>query len=89
MKRPANTAGPPPRNSPAVIRAGEVYSLAELRRRLGWQEHAVRQARAAGLRLIPFGREKFVLGTDVLTFFRGLAARQGHKRSEGGEGDIR
>ncbi len=62
--------------APAVIRAGEVYSLAELRRRLGWQEHAVRQARAAGLPLITFGRQKFCLGTDVLAFFQRLGERQ-------------
>lgn len=59
--------------SPAVVRAGEVYSLAELRRRLGWAEHAVRQARLAGLRLITFGRAKYVLGEDVLEFFKRLS----------------
>ncbi len=59
-----------------VVRADEVYRLAELKRRLGWQDHALRQARRAGLRLIPFGREKFALGSDVLDFFRRLADKQ-------------
>ncbi len=66
----------PAKRAPAVIRAGELSSLAELRRRLQWQEHAVRQARIAGLRLVSFGREKFCLGSDVLRFFERLAERQ-------------
>ena len=41
----------PAKRAPAVIRADAVYSWAELRRRLGWAEHAGRQARIAGLRL--------------------------------------
>jgi hypothetical protein len=76
----------PAKRSPAVVRAGEVYSLAELRRRLGWQEHAVRMARAAGLRLVTFGRAKYCLGEDVLAFFKRLAERQTDSRSTGGEG---
>jgi len=58
------------------IQAGEVMTLQELKRRLGWGEHAIRQARKAGLRLIPFGREKFALGADVLAFFKRLADQQ-------------
>lgn len=65
-----------PRRAPAVVRSGEVYSLAELRRRLGWAEHSVRKARVAGLRLVVFGRQKFALGSDVLKFFERLAERQ-------------
>ena len=63
-------ASPSPRGS---IQAGEVMSLSELKRRLKWGEHAVRQARKAGLRLIAFGSQKYALGTDVLDFFRKLA----------------
>ena len=70
---------PAPRRSPAVVRAGEVYSLAELRRRLQWKEHAVRMARVAGLRLVTFGRAKYVLGSDVLKFFERLADQQAGK----------
>jgi len=58
------------------IEAGEVMSLAELKRRLKWREHAVRQARKAGLRLIRFGSQKYALGSDVLDFFRQLAEQQ-------------
>jgi hypothetical protein len=66
--------------APAVIRSGEVYSLAELRRRLQWKEHAVRQARVNGLRLVTFGRQKYCLGEDALAFFRKLAERQQAER---------
>jgi len=66
----------PATRAPAVIRADAVYSWAELRRRLGWQEHAGRQARIAGLRLVTFGRQKYALGSDVLKFFERLANRQ-------------
>jgi hypothetical protein len=78
-----------PRRSPAVVRAGEVYSLAELRRRLGWQDHAVRQARVKGLRLVSFGHAKYALGSDVLKFFERLGDQQQAKtdlQSENGEG---
>lgn len=69
----------PAKRAPAVIRSGEVYSLAELRRRLGWKEHAVRQARVNGLRLVVFGRAKYCLGSDVLEFFNRLAEQQAEK----------
>lgn len=61
------------------IRGDELLRLAELKRRLGWGEHAVRQARKAGLRLIAFGREKYALGSDVLAFFGRLAEQQGNR----------
>lgn len=75
----------PVKRAPAVVRAGEVYSLAELRRRLQWQEHAVRQARVKGLRLVVFGRQKYALGSDVLKFFERLAEKQ--QAGDGGRGE--
>ena len=85
-----NTApNKPARRVPAVIRTGELYSLAELRRRLGWAEHAVRQARIAGLRLVVFGRAKYALGSDVLKFFERLAERQAGDGPSDGEGGPR
>ena len=66
-----------PRRVPAVVRSGELYSLQELRSRLQWQEHACRQARILGLRTILFGSKKYVLGEDVLSFFRKLGEKQG------------
>ncbi len=73
----------PAKRAPAVVRSGEVYSLAELRRRLQWQEHAVRQARVKGLRLVVFGRQKYALGSDVLKFFERLAEQQAGNRDGG------
>ena len=61
--------------APGVIRGDEVYRLQELQRRLGWGEHALRQAKLAGLRIVRFGREGFVLGNDALAFFEGLKER--------------
>jgi len=56
----------------AVVHRDELYSLQELRHRLGWAEHAMRQARVAGLKTILFGSKKYVLGSDVLDFFERL-----------------
>lgn len=67
------TATPKPTGS---IRTDEILPLPELKRRLGWGEHAIRQARRKGLRLIGFGRGKYALGADVLAFFERLAAEQ-------------
>jgi hypothetical protein len=77
--------GNSPRRSPApgVVRDGEVYRLAELQRRLGWHEHALRQAKVAGLRIVRFGREGFVLGSDVLAFFRRLGDGASEKGPDG------
>lgn len=79
-----------PSPTPAVVNRNEVYSLCELRRRLQWQEHAVRQARLAGLRFVIFGRQKFVLGSDVIDFFQRLAEQQeavSDCHLDGGEGE--
>ncbi len=59
-----------------TVRGGELYRLSEFCRRIGWKEHSLRQARRLGLRTIAFGREKYVLGDDVLEFFRRLAEEQ-------------
>jgi len=70
----ASKAKPRPVAGPRFVSAGEVYPLPELTRRLGWGEHALRQARRAGLRVIAFGRCKYVLGSDVVDFFHRLAS---------------
>lgn len=75
-----NAAGPSKSPAVGVIRGDELYRLQELQRRMSWGEHATRQARAAGLRLVSFGREKYALGADVLAFFRRLSDLQSDKR---------
>jgi len=73
-----------PRHLSGTVRADELLTLQELKKRLGWGEHAVRQARKAGLRLVRFGSSKYAIGADVLAFFR----RLGDQRSEGEEVSI-
>ena len=85
---PSAATRPAAEPAPGVIRDGEVYSLREFARRLHWREHALRQARAAGLRMVAFGRERFVLGADVLRFFTELAEQQAAARNtQAGNGE--
>jgi len=58
--------------TPGVIDAGQLYTMAEAGKRLRWAEHAWRQARAAGLRVVRFGRIKYVRGQELLRFFEEL-----------------
>ncbi len=46
----------------------ELYSLAEIRRRLGLGAHALRTARRHGLRVLRIGRNDFVLGRDLIQY---------------------
>jgi hypothetical protein len=46
----------------------ELYSLAEIRRRLGLGAHALRTARRHGLRVLRIGRNDFVLGKDLIQY---------------------
>ena len=56
--------------SPGVIRADECYTVPELRRRAALGDYAFREARKAGLRIVEFGRKRYVLGQDWLEFLR-------------------
>jgi hypothetical protein len=57
---------------PGVVRADELYTLDELKRRLGVEVYALRQMKRAGLRVVQFGRRSYVLGRSVLEFFEGV-----------------
>lgn len=48
------------------IRADELYTLPELKRRLSLGDYAMRQARRAGLKVRTIGRRRYVMGADVL-----------------------
>lgn len=67
---------PRPLGPTGSVQTREVLTLAELKRRLGWQEHAIRKARRAGARPISFGRQTFCLGSDLLRFFSKLGESQ-------------
>lgn len=56
--------------SPGVIRTDESYTLSELRRRLGLNDEALRQARRRGLKARKVGRRKYYLGSEVIAFLR-------------------
>jgi len=55
-------------DSPGVIVADAVYRLDEIQNRLKLGQHALRQARRAGLRIRRIGRRGYVLGRDVMEF---------------------
>ena len=46
----------------------ELYSLAEIKRRLGLGAHALRTARRHGLRVLHIGRNDFILGKDLIQY---------------------
>ena len=61
------------------IRRDELLPLPVLRQRLGWGHRSVAEAKNRGLILVPFGRQKFVFGADVLDWFASLK-REGSDR---------
>jgi len=52
-------------------------TLREFGRRLNLAARALADAQRQGLPTVLFGRVKFVMGSDALEWFRGLAARGG------------
>lgn len=57
---------------PRVISALELYPLAEATRRLGWGRKTATHAQRKGLRVVQFGRAKYVRGQAILDFFERL-----------------
>lgn len=78
MKRPTTT----PRPAQSPILADAVYSKRVLCTALGWEHRTFRHAVKEGLRIIPFGKQRFILGRDVLSFFDRLAEQQAVEGSE-------
>jgi hypothetical protein len=62
----------PPRPFLGSIRADELLTLDEVRRRLKWGYKTVAKAQRDGLVVIHWGRQAYVLGEDLLRFFRSL-----------------
>jgi len=73
MTRPTK---PSPRPT-GSIRADELLPLAVLRSRLGLGPRSWAELRRAGLPVKKLGRQKYVLGADVLEFFAALPAEGG------------
>ncbi|MCE5268287.1 MAG: helix-turn-helix domain-containing protein [Planctomycetaceae bacterium] len=53
------------------IHADGMYTLAEIRARLGLGTYALREARRHGLPVRKIGRRSYVLGKDILAFAAG------------------
>ncbi len=53
------------------IHADGMYTLAEIRARLGLGTYALREARRHGLLVRKIGRRSYVLGKDILAFAAG------------------
>jgi hypothetical protein len=79
MKRPTTT----PRPTQSPILADAIYSKRLLCASLQWEHRTFRHAVQEGLQIIAFGKQRFILGRDVLDFFTRLAERQSN--GEGGE----
>jgi hypothetical protein len=73
--KPAKPSSAPAARSPkanesslGVISADDLYTLSELKLRLGLGRWALRQARRAGLRFFVIGRKKYIRGSEVIRF---------------------
>ena len=62
------------------IPADSMYTLSEIRARLGLGTYALREARRHGLPVRKIGRRSYVLGKDILAFAAG--DRQGVRHAE-------
>jgi hypothetical protein len=65
-------------NGSGSVSVNEVMTLREFGRRLGLAQRACCDAQRQGLRTIIFGRCKFVLGEDVVAWFRRLGEEKGN-----------
>lgn len=59
--------------TPQVVRADEVYTVREFRRRAWLTDYSYREARRAGLVVIRFGRKCYVRGADWIDFLDRIA----------------
>lgn len=83
--RPRKASASPPAAStvPASVQASEVMAVEELARRLRWRRHSIRQARRLGLPTVRFGVRDYVIGGDVVAWFRDLRTQQQQQREDG------
>jgi hypothetical protein len=81
MKRLSTT----PRPTLSPILADAVYNKRSLCASLQWEHRTWAHAVKEGLRVVSFGKQKFVLGREVLAFFERLADQQAVEGSGNGE----
>ena len=53
---------------PGQIGASDLYTIAEVKRRLGLSSWAMWKARRSGLKVYKISRHRFVLGKDYIAF---------------------
>ena len=68
--------GPREKSSPGVIRADEVYTLAEFKRRMGLRDAALRSARNGGFQVYYEHGYAFVEGINWIEYLRSTASRK-------------
>ncbi len=65
-----------------VISGDELYTIRQIKVRLGLTDSAMRSLRGAGLPIIRFGKRGYASGRQVIEFFEGLLSdgneSQGH-----------
>lgn len=64
----ADKTSPQKLTSPGEITPGNLYTIQEVRRRLGWTLNAYHRARRAGLPVRYMGKRGYVGGSEVIEF---------------------
>lgn len=65
---------------PGVVSEYELYALDEFKLRMRWTDSSMRSARRNGLRVLKFGKRRYVRGRDVLLFLEQQAAPPSTRR---------
>lgn len=53
-----------------VVSVFEIYAIDEAKRRLGWSDSALRNAKRRGLQLLTSGKRRYVTGNEILRFLQ-------------------
>lgn len=77
---PSNSASGSPAFSVGVIRADELYTLTEFKRRLEFTNATLRSARRAGLRVYYVHKRGFVLGRNWIDYVLNSVGHQDEDR---------
>ena len=59
-----------------LFKPGELMTLAELKRRVGWADGATREMKRRGLRVVKIGSTRFVWADDLIEFVREHATEE-------------
>lgn len=59
---------PTPKRTPGLIQSGTMYTLNELKARMGWKDSAFREACRNGLTTFRCGKRVYTRGEDVISY---------------------